>query len=154
MLYNKIVRKLSKVRKGLRLERKLDLQVGQKVVVACINDSVRYLRREEGIGKHNIDKWTTEGEVVKIGRKIITVKTNGWEYKFDSTNDYEEPCKYGSPDRKLYLSKEEIIRELDFDDMVWEIKSVFTSYGKVKLSYEQVKEMYNIMIGNNGKVEI
>ena len=125
-------------------ERKLDLKVGQKVIIAKINDNVRYLRYEEGIGKHNIDKWTREGVITKIGRKLITVNMGGFEYKFDSTMDYEEQCRIGSPDNKLYLSKEEIIQELDYEEMVWGIKSIFNRYS-IDLSYEQVKRIYDII---------
>ena len=126
------------------------LKVGQEVAIARINDSVRVLRREEGIGIHNIEKWTTKGIVTKIGRKLITVNVNGFEYKYNSKCNYEEQVKYGSPDSRLYLSIDDIIKEELYNTMCMKIRNKFSIFGldyydKIDLSYEQVERIYNII---------
>ena len=126
------------------------LKVGQEVVIAKINDSVRYLREEEGIGIHNIEKWTQKGIVTKIGRKFIIVKVNGFEYKYNIESNYEEYTRCGSPDSRLYLSIDEIIEEKKYNEMCIEIRNKFSIFGfdyynKFNLSYEQVEKIFKII---------
>lgn len=126
------------------------LSVGQEVIIALTNDSLRYLKRTETVGIHNIDKWTKKGIITKIGRKFITVNMNGIERKYNSEENYSEDCKYGSPDSKLYLSLNDIIEENNYNDMCKDINKyfngyIFNYYEKLNLTLEEVEQIYNII---------
>lgn len=126
------------------------LSVGQEVVIALINDSLRSLRMIETISIDNIDKWTKTGVVTKIGRKFITVSSKGIERRYNSEGNYEEECKYGSPDSKLYLSLDDIIEENKYNDMCKDINKyfngyIFNYYEKLNLTIEEVEQIYNII---------
>lgn len=128
--------------------RKLDLIKGQEVIIRYINDRVRY-KKDRSI--NNIDEWTAKGEVTKVGRKYIEVDMNGFLEKFGIEYDYVQKTNMGSPDYKLYLSKEEIINEIKAEEIYRELNNYFGSYGnsKGKFTLDQLERIINIVNENN-----
>ena len=86
--------------------KKEDFKVGQTVWIYLIGDAAR--------GKNTDEERIEEWEVVSIGRKYLQAKKKNWNYgsvKFDITNNFRHCTNY-SPDYKLYLTKEELLKEL------------------------------------------
>jgi len=129
------------------MDRKLDLKVGQKVVVTIIKRS--NASRHKDMSLENIDNWCFDGEVTKIGRKYITVKWDKWsEEQFSIENDYNNKTDY-SCDYKLYLNKEEIIKERKADELYNEIKTHFSGWGgNENFSLDQLERIINIINEN------
>lgn len=111
------------------MDRKLDLKVGQEVVVKIIEGS--NASRREGMTIDNIDSWCFGGEVTKVGRKYITVKFNKWkEYQFEIESDYRNKYTAGGADYQLYLNKQEVIDEKEAEDLFNELRNYFGGWGK------------------------
>lgn len=129
--------------------RKLELKVGQKVAVRIIGGS--NASRYENMSLENIDNWCFDGEVIKIGRKYVTVKFNNWqEYQFEIEGDYRNKYTAGGADYQLYLSKEEIIEEKESDDLYRDMQTRFSSYGgnNGKFTLDQLKRIMSIINEN------
>jgi hypothetical protein len=126
------------------VSRKLDLKVNQEVIIRYINDKIRY---EKDTSIKNIDSWTTVGTVTKIGRKYLDVEFNGFLYKFDMEWDYREKVNCGSPNYKLYLSKEEILDEIKAEELYSKVRDSFDSYGgnNGKFTLNQLERIKNII---------
>lgn len=128
------------------MNRKLDLEKGQEVVVRYINDRIRYTKDRT---INNIDKWTSNGKVTKVGRKYIEVNMNGLLEKFDIEYDYVQKTNIGSPDYKLYLSKEEIINEIETEELYTEVKKYFGNWRNIgKFTLSQLKQILDIVNEN------
>ena len=108
------------------MSRKLKLIKEQTVIIRYINDRLRY---ETDTSINNIDEWTTEGKITKIGRKYIEVDMGGYLDKFDIEWNYNQKVNAGSPDYRLYLSKEEIINEIKAEELYKKLHNHFGGYG-------------------------
>lgn len=128
------------------MDRKLELKVGQKVVIKIIEGS--NISRNKDMSLENIDNWCYDGEVIKIGRRYITIKWSKWsETQFDKESDYRNKID-GSCDYKLYLNKEEIIEEHKANDLYRNIRDkYFERYGgnNGKFTLDQLERIMNII---------
>jgi hypothetical protein len=113
------------------------------------------LRYEKDKSIENIDNWTCKGKIVKIGRKYIEVDMGCYlNEKFDIERDYEQKVNAGSPNYKIYLSKEEIIDEIKADKIYQYIRDkYFNGYGRNanKFTLNQLERIINIV--NEGDKE-
>jgi hypothetical protein len=125
------------------MDRKLNLEVGQKVAVVI--EKMSNASRGLNMTLDNIDKWCFDGEVTKVGRKYVTVKFNNYEDTFEVDNDYRQKYKRGGADYKLYLSKDEVINIEKADDLHYEIKSKFSGYGNTEFTLDQLERIYSII---------
>jgi len=131
------------------MDRKLDLKVGQEVVVRIIVGS--NASRREKMTLDNIDNWCFAGEVTKIGRKYITAKFNNWqEYQFEIESDYRNKYTYGGADYQLYLSKDEVVKEMEAEELFSELRNHFGGWGKNanKFSLNQLQRIISIVNEN------
>ena len=123
--------------------RKLDLSVGQEVIIADTNDGIRYLKNSEGVSLDNIDRWTNKGIIIKIARKYITVSLGRQEKRYDKEFNYVEKSEYGSYS-KLYLSLAEIREEWESEVLYNSISDSFSKYSydnKCELTLNQLKRI-------------
>lgn len=134
------------------MDRKLDLKVGQEVVVKIIEGS--NASRRENMSLDNIDSWCFNGEVTKVGRKYITVKFNNWqEYQFDIEFDYRNKYTAGGADYQLYLSKQEVVNEKESNNLYKYIQTEFNGYSgnKGKFTLDQLRRIMDIINENKEK---
>ena len=127
------------------MNRKLDLKKDQEVIIRHINDKIRYIK-DKSI--ENIDEWITKGTVLKIGRKYIEIDMRYISNeKFDIEFDYVQKTKYGSPDYKIYLSKEEIVEEIKCEELYDQIQNTFGRYGRNnnKFNLNQLQRIVDII---------
>lgn len=67
-------------------------------------------------------------KVKTVGKKYITVENNwGNDVKFDIEDDFKECTKYSS-DYELYLSKEELLREIQVEELLRQIRQVTNNF--------------------------
>lgn len=131
------------------MSRKLKLSVGQKVIIRYMNDKIRYIK---DTSTNNIDEWTTTGKITKIGRRYIYVDVGKIfkHTKFSIDNNYEEEKDWGSPNYKIYLSKEEIIKSIQAESLYSTIKNMFSSWhNNDNFTLSQLKKIVNIANENN-----
>lgn len=98
------------IQKGDGGMKKEDFKKGQTVYILLVGNAAR--------NKTNLKDWIEEWEVLSVGRKYITAKSeNGCrDAKFEIDNNFREHTKY-SENYKLYLSREEI------EKSVWRSKT-------------------------------
>ena len=128
------------------MDRKLNLQVGQPVAIKI--EEMSNASRRVDMSLENIDEWCFDGEITKIGRKYITVKFKGYEDQFSIEYDYRQKYTYGGADYKLYLSKEDVIKEKKADDLYYGIKSKFSSYKNSVFTLDQLERITKIIEEN------
>jgi len=126
------------------MSRKLNLKKGQKVVVRYINDKLRGIPDKSING---IDRWAVSGEATKVGRKYIYVKIGSYnEQQFDIEDDYRQKTNIGSPDYKLYTSKEEILAEIKAEELYTDVKRYFSSWSNDnKFTLDQLERVKDIV---------
>lgn len=120
-----------------------------------------WVKVEEGsnasryIDKTKTEEWIFKGEVIKAGRKYITVKfkknnTNSFiEKKFNVEDDYREHYTCGGADYKLYLSKQSIFDEVESETIYTQITSVFNGWkNNNKFSLDQLRKIKDIVEDN------
>lgn len=84
-----------------------------------------------------------EVKVVKIGRKYFYVE--GMDDKFDL-----ETLKHTSEhhyDMQAYLTLQEIKDEMEHADLQDKLRAVFSTYGRIKLTLEQLRAIDKIITG-------
>ena len=126
---------------------KKDFKIGQNVYLKIVEGSNRARRIND---KCNIDNWIEEKTVTKIGNKYITVanpnNTEWGEEKFDVTNNFNHFYTCGGQDYELFLSKEDILRDLESEKLYNKIKDKFSSWkNKSKYTLEQLQSMIEIL---------
>lgn len=115
-----------------------DFKVGQEV--AC-KYSGNMARRRDGY---------TAGTVTKAGHKLITVKISDDEsVQFKLEPEYErgyllQKSNYAG-DYELFPSVQAYLDFEEKDEKASKIGLVFSSYGNVKLSVDQVRRIYDIV---------
>lgn len=124
------------------MDRKLNLKKGDKCIMAMTSSN--YMSRNIQMSLDNVKAWTTEVEVVSVGRKYITVKEGRFEYKFDITNNYREKSEY-SPNYILYNDIQEIHDERESENINDYIRDKIGQYGKPRISLEQLRRIKDII---------
>lgn len=130
------------------MDRKLELKVGQEVAIRIESGSnvSRYLK---SMTLENIDEWCFSGEVIKSGRKYITVKFNGGRIEqFNTEDEYRNKYTYGGADYKLYLTKQDVIEEYKSEELYRDIKDKhFGGYGgnRGKFTLDQLERIISII---------
>ncbi|WP_291567166.1 MULTISPECIES: hypothetical protein [unclassified Clostridium] len=109
------------------------LTAGQEIWVK-IEDHSNAARR---LNANNIEEWIYKGEITKLGRKYVTVKFGRYEdgkinyfheEKFNVEDDYRQVWTAGGADYKLYLTKQDILDEIESGKLYDQIKSEFSGY--------------------------
>lgn len=111
------------------------MQVGDKVYLNPYGNKAGYGNKE-----------IREYEIKKIGRKYFEVWKDKSEIsiiKFHLDN-FRQVTNY-TPDWRLYFSKQEILDEQEYNQLLEEVTEVFRHYGKPNLSLEQLRKIKDII---------
>lgn len=132
---------------------KSDFKIGQKVYLKIIkgSDAARYINKDE---KNNFDSWIKEKVVTKIGRKYITVmdstESTYGEEKFDITQNFKHYYTVGSADYVLYLSRDDILKDMECENLYREIKYLFSSWeNEGTYTLDQLQKVKEILMLSN-----
>ena len=95
--------------------------------------------------KRNPEDNIIEAKVLSVGRKYLTVMHLG-EIKFDMKKDFRQVTVY-APEYRLYLTKEEVLKEIDRDKKRKEITQECSWRGNVveKMTDEELETIYKIV---------
>ena len=111
-----------------------DMKIGDKVWVKSTGRTYKWDKKEYII--------------TKIGRKYLEVNMEGYSdafaIKFDMSNDFRHATNY-SPDYILYFSLQDILDEEEYNLLLGNIRKLFGTYGKCKLSLEQLRQIDEII---------
>jgi hypothetical protein len=107
-----------------------EIVVGMTVYLKPINNAARR------------SKDVQEGIVSKVGRKYFEVE-GFYRTKF-SIDELIEVSEY-APDWKVYLSKQELLDEQEFENLLRDIRLFFSNYGKVNLTLDQLRKIKAII---------
>ena len=119
-------------------------KVGDKVVMA-IEEGSGASRRIKISLKTKSD-WIFPVEVIKVGRKYITVrKPSGIEFKFNINDEYREVYECGGADYRLYPTEDAVIEKFLANALHSKIRSAFSSYGETNYSLTQLQEIAKIL---------
>lgn len=128
---------------------KSDFKIGQKVYLKIIKGSnaARYISKDE---VNNFESWIDEKVVTKIGKKYITVmdstESTYGEEKFDITQNFRHYYTVGSANYVLYLSKEDILKDMECEKLYSEIKNLFSSWkNERKYTLDQLQKVKEIL---------
>lgn len=115
------------------------MEVGQTVYLKPIENMAR------GI-KDDIINHVIESKIFKIGRKYFYVEQ--WkDIKFSISNLME--VSDGCSDWKVYFSKQDIIDEQEYKELIWKIRNTFDStkiyIEKNKLTLDQLRRVDKII---------
>lgn len=99
-----------------------DLKIGQKVVLV----EKKYENNTHKPELDTIDK----AEIVKIGRRYVTVSVEGYFKTFDSQEDFKICHGYKRMKQGLYLSEKDYFDELTMADLLKKIRDFFSYSGK------------------------
>nr|DAR84854.1 MAG TPA: hypothetical protein [Caudoviricetes sp.] len=101
-----------------------DLKVGQKVVLV----GKKY---ENNTHKPELDTFD-KAEIVKVGRRYVTVSVGGYFKTFDSQEGFKVYYGYGYKRMKqgLYLSAQDYFEELKKEKLLKKIRDFFSYSGK------------------------
>ena len=128
----------------MRQLKKSDFSVGQTIYLRIIPHSNPWRRIKEEDLK-NPENQIIETTVLKVGNKYITTGPDYCPLKFDIKDDFKQASYYGT-EYEIYLSAEDIVKEIKREEMFAEIREAFDfSYKKSKFSYEQINAVYNIL---------
>jgi hypothetical protein len=125
---------------------KKDFKIGQIVYLKIVEGSNAARR----INKSNTEEWIKEKIVTKIGNKFISVANADddryGEEKFDMTNNFSHYYTCGGQDYELYLSREDILNDIQSEKLYSEIQSKFSGWkNKRKYSLEQLQSIAQII---------
>lgn len=125
------------------MEKQLNIQVGQEVVIA-INEGSNEAQRHTGtLESYNVDEWTYKGMVVSVTKKYITVEFEGRKDKFSIDNDYLQYNNY-EPNYKLYLTVNEVYNDVRERELRWELKKYVTNNTK-EISLDKLEKILSIL---------
>jgi hypothetical protein len=121
---------------------------GQEVWVKVIDGSnvARFYYKSS-----NIEDRILQGEVTKVGRKYITVKFGRYkEEQFNIEDEYRNKYTAGGADYQLYLTKQDILDEVEVETIHSEIRSAFGDYrNNGKFTLEQLRRIRDIINEGN-----
>lgn len=125
---------------------KKDFKIGQIVYLRIVEGSNAARR----IDKSNKEAWILKKEVTKIGKKYISVANVGeprWgEEKFDIQNNFSHYYTVGGQDYELFLSKEDIIRYIESEELYSKLQSLFSGWkNNGKYTLEQLQKIDEIV---------
>ena len=114
-----------------------DLKVGQTLYLV-------QKRYENNLHKKELDK-ISKAEVIKVGRRYVTVDTSITTKTFDYEEDFKVYYGYGYKQMKegLYLSEKDYFDELTMADLLKKIKDFF-SYSDKKCEMLSLEELESI----------
>lgn len=109
----------------------MDITVGQKVWIVAERHPAKKLE-------------IYEGEVIKLGRKYVYIKSERHvEYKFNLNTKVEStPSNYRA---KLYLSKQAYEDDLEYHDNINELRKLFGRFVKPDVSLDQSRKILAIL---------
>lgn len=84
---------------------------------------------ENSIHKRELDK-ISKAEVIKVGRRYVTVDTDITTETFDSQEDFKICHGYKRMKQGLYLSEKDYFDELTMADLLKKIRDFFSYSGK------------------------
>jgi hypothetical protein len=101
-------------------------------------------RYENNLHKKELDK-ISKAEVIKVGRRYVTVDTSITTKTFDYEEDFKVYYGYGYKQMKegLYLSEKDYFDELTMADLLKKIKDFF-SYSDKKCEMLSLEELESI----------
>lgn len=118
------------------------MKKGDKCIVAILENSNR--ARHVNMSLENIERWTFECVVTKVGRKYISVESEE-RFIFDFYKDnFLEVTNY-SADYKLYSNIEEVYEERERKQLLKLIRNKIGQYGVVNISVEKLKMIQEIL---------
>jgi hypothetical protein len=120
---------------------KSNLAIGQTVWVKCIGDAVRYRDKNDLIVKAIVEK---------VGNKYFYL-SDFYSRKFDIAK-MREATNF-EPDYQVYLSLQEIKDEEEIEEKIKAIREFFKQYGKVDITLEKLRQVYDIVIGGSDDQE-
>lgn len=128
---------------------KSDFKIGQKVYLKIIKGSnaARYISKDES---KKPESWIKEKVVTKIGKKYITVmdseKSTYGEEKFDITQNFRHYYTVGNADYVLYLSKDDILKDMECEKLYGEIRALFSSWkNERRYTLDQLQKVKKIL---------
>jgi len=113
----------------------IELKVGQKVFVKKVNNRARQY-------KDNLDKLVEEEEISKVGNKYFYLKDFD-RYKF-CREQFRDISIYCS-NYVVYLSKQEIEEENEFNQKLDYIRKIFREFGTPDIELNKIRDIYNIL---------
>lgn len=126
---------------------KKDFKIGQIVYLKIVEGSnvARYIS-----DKSNIENWIKEKVVTKVGNKYISVANSDddrWgEEKFDIQNHFWHYYTAGGQNYELFLSKEDIVKDLESEKLYSKVKDKFSSWkNKGTYTFEQLQSILDIL---------
>lgn len=130
---------------------KSDFKVGNTVWLKIIEGSNR--ARYSNINPNDVESWIVEATVENVGSKFISVKIRGTQIvKFNIKNNFHQIYVCGGADYKLYLSKQDVLNDIESENIYQEIKNDFmASRNHKKLSLEQLRKIKEILDDTKGE---
>ncbi|MGC6345368.1 hypothetical protein ACMXY9_11385 [Pasteurella multocida] len=104
-----------------------------------VGDTVYFL---ETLMRSNIEH---EAEVLKIGRKYLTIRVRGRDRKINLSNGYEEGKLSGMVYGRIYKDKKDYLYSLKLEELRIAVKGKMTS-SYSKLTLEDAEAISNILI--------
>lgn len=124
-------------------------KIGQKVYLKIIKGSnaARYIGKDK---VNDLESWIEEKVVTKVGKKYITVMDSAestyGEVKFDITENFRHYYTVGSAEYVLYLSKDDILKDIECEKLYSEIKNLFSSWeNERKYTLDQLQKVKEIL---------
>jgi hypothetical protein len=126
--------------------KKSDFKKGQEVIlyIADFSDQLRYMKNPSTIDR--IEK----GIVKSVGTKYITVENKrNWDYKFEIDNNFLEYITAGGRTYDLFLTEQDVYKDISAKKDYDFIKSYFNSYKYTRnsnLSPDCIKAIKDIIL--------
>jgi len=126
--------------------KKSDFKKGQEVIlyIADFSDQLRYMKNPSTIDR--IEK----GIVKSVGTKYITVENKrNWDYKFEIDNNFLEYITAGGRTYELFLTEQDVYKNISAQKDYDFIKSYFNSYKYTRnsnLSPDCIKAIKDIIL--------
>lgn len=112
-----------------------ELSVGREVYLRPVGDNARRGNTEP-----------VEYLIKKVGRKYFEVWDGKMEYttvKFN-ISDRTQTTEYAA-DWMFYFTKQEILDEIEFESLRWDISKVFKEYGRLNLTLDQLRRIKSVL---------
>lgn len=109
------------------------MEVGQKIYLKPVNN------RERGI--RDIREYIKKVTVSKVGRKYFEVEEMNMKFDLVEMRDVSQYVA----EYEVYLSKQEILDELEFKELAFKVKTIFNGYSDPKLTLEQLRRIVDII---------
>lgn len=111
---------------------KSKLTKGQTAYVKIMGNASRYIKSD------NPEDYIEEVIVTSVGSKFITVERGYNTIKFDMEgNQVTQYCR----DYRLYVSKQDIIDEIELDKLSSKIRRKFEGYGRCDFTLDQLRRI-------------